>query len=110
MPTSARNFEELRRVELAERERFVAARPRSLRLEMAGGQWMPNGTPMSWMAATYRHPPMFIASGAGNRIRDVDGNELVDFNLADMSMFCGYAPKAITDAIVGQSRLGVQFM
>ena len=30
----------------------------------------------------------------GARITDVDGHTYVDFNIADMSMFCGYAPGA----------------
>ena len=37
---------------------------------------------------------MWVAEGKGTRLVDVDGNAYVDFNIADLSMFCGYAPGA----------------
>ena len=55
---------------------------------------MPNGVPMSWLRTSYDHPPLFVAEGKGARFRDVDGHEYSDFNIADMSMFAGYAPAA----------------
>ncbi len=60
---------------------------------------MPNGVPMSWLRTSYDHPPLFVAEGKGARFRDVDGHEYSDFNVADMSMFTGYAPEPVVEAV-----------
>jgi glutamate-1-semialdehyde 2,1-aminomutase len=93
-----------------ERNRFERERPRSRELAAKARRHMPNGTPMAWMVATYRHPPLFVAGGSGARFRDVDGHEYVDFNLADMSAFTGYAPPPLAEAVSGRARMGTQFM
>ena len=41
---------------------------------------------------SYHHLPLWVAEGHGARFTDVDGHEYGDFNIADMSMFCGYGP------------------
>ncbi len=79
---------------LKEREdaAFVSMRPRSQALWAPGQEVMPNGVPMSWLRTSYDHPPLFVESASGSRLRDVDGHEYADFNIADMSMFTGYGP------------------
>jgi glutamate-1-semialdehyde 2,1-aminomutase len=90
--------------------RFVAERPRSRALlERARGA-MPNGVPMSWFASSYAHAPLFVARGEGARFTDVDGNEYSDFNIADMSMFCGYAPEPVVRAVAERMAAGSQFL
>lgn len=90
--------------------RFVAERPRSRALlERARGA-MPNGVPMSWFASSYAHPPLFVARGEGARFTDVDGNEYSDFNIADMSMFGGYAPAPVVRAVAERMAAGNQFL
>jgi glutamate-1-semialdehyde 2,1-aminomutase len=98
--------------ELKEREdaAFVAARPRSLELWAKGAAVMPNGVPMSWLRTSYDHPPLFVDSGSGSRFRDVDGHEYADFNIADMSMFTGYGPPAVVDAVSRRVAAGSQFL
>jgi glutamate-1-semialdehyde aminotransferase len=71
---------------------------------------MPNGVPMSWLRNSYDHPPLFVSEGRGSRFRDVDGNEYVDFNIADMSMFCGYAPEPVVEALARRAAMGTQFL
>ena len=71
---------------------------------------MPNGVPMSWLRTSYDHPPLFVAEGAGARFRDVDGHEYSDFNIADMSMFAGYAPEPVVDAVSRCVARGTQFL
>jgi glutamate-1-semialdehyde 2,1-aminomutase len=97
---------------LKEREdaAFVAARPRSAALWAAGRGVMPNGVPMSWLRTSYDHPPLFIESAAGSRLRDVDGHEYADFNIADMSMFTGYGPAPVVEAVSRQVALGSQYL
>ncbi|MFB3739019.1 MAG: aminotransferase class III-fold pyridoxal phosphate-dependent enzyme, partial [Candidatus Velamenicoccus archaeovorus] len=95
-----------------EDERFAAEHPRSLALLRRARAWMPNGVPMAWLADpdTYDHPPAWVAEGRGSRFRDVDGHEYVDVNVADMSMFCGYAPPPIVEAVSRRMTLGHQFL
>ena len=71
---------------------------------------MPNGVPMSWLRTSYDHPPLFVASGAGSRFLDVDGHEYCDFNIADMSMFGGYAPPSVVEAVSRRVAQGTQFL
>lgn len=97
---------------LKEREdaAFVAARPRSLELWASGRQVMPNGVPMSWLRTSYDHPPLFVESAEGSRLRDVDGHEYADFNIADMSMFTGYGSAPVVDAVSRQVAAGSQYL
>jgi glutamate-1-semialdehyde 2,1-aminomutase len=90
--------------------RFAAARPRSRALLERARDAMPNGVPMAWFASSYAHPPMFVARAEGARFTDVDGNEYSDFNIADMSMFGGYAPAPVVRAVAERMAEGNQFL
>ncbi len=97
---------------LKEREdaRFAAEHPESIALRARAEGSMPNGVPMSWLTGSYHHPPMFVAEGKGSHFSDIDGHDYVDFNIADMSMFCGYAPDPIVEAVADRMRRGNQFL
>lgn len=71
---------------------------------------MPNSVPMAWMAGLYRTPPIFCESGAGARFRDIDGNDYLDFNVADLSMSAGYGPAAVVAAVSAQVARGAHFL
>lgn len=90
--------------------RFAAARPKTLALWERGKAVMPNGVPMSWLRGSYHHPPMFVDEGRGSHFRDVDGFDYADFNIADMSMFCGYAPEPLVRAVGERMSHGNQFL
>jgi glutamate-1-semialdehyde 2,1-aminomutase len=94
----------------AEDERFHAARPRSAELWTRAWGSMPNGVPMAWHRGSYHHLPLWVASGQGARFTDVDGFTYSDFNIADMSMFCGYAPEPIVRAVSERMAAGNQFL
>jgi len=98
--------------ELKQREdaAFVAARPRSAALWERGRAVMPNGVPMSWLRTSYDHPPLFVDEASGSRFRDVDGHEYADFNIADMSMFTGYGPPPVVEAVSRRVAQGSQFL
>ena len=102
--------ERLRRIKEREDAAFVAARPRSAELWAQAKSSMPNGVPMSWLRTSYDHPPLFVAEGKGARFRDVDGHGYSDFNIADMSMFGGYAPEPVVEAIARRAAAGTQFL
>ena len=83
---------------------------RSAELAARARRSMPDGVPMAWMAGLYGHPPIFVAGGAGCRFSDVDGNDYVDFNLADLSATAGFAHPAVLEAIAERAARGLQFL
>jgi glutamate-1-semialdehyde 2,1-aminomutase len=93
-----------------EERAFTDARPRSLALSGQARAVMPNGVPMSWMLSSYEHGPLFVADAHKSRFTDVDGHTYADFNVADMSMFCGYGPEPVTAAVAARVAAGSQFM
>ena len=101
-----------RLAELRERElrRFAELRPRGEALLAQARKSMPNGVPMTWMAALYEHPPIMVERGSGGTFTDVDGNEYVDFNLADTSMFTGYGIEAFARTVGERAAAGPQFL
>ena len=94
----------------AERRRFVEEHPRSrLLFEQARGALL-GGMPMNWM---HRWPgafPVFVASGRGARVMDVDGRTYIDFCLGDTGAMTGHAPAAAIEAAAARLRQGVTFM
>lgn len=98
--------------ELRAREdaRFVAEHPRSLDASRRASSVMPGGVPMSWFATAYDHPPLWVDEGRGSRFRDLDGHTYADFNIADMSMFGGYAPEPVVEAVSRRVAAGSQFL
>ena len=90
--------------------KFRAARPNSAELLQRGLNVMPNGVPMAWHFGSYHHLPIWVKEGRGARFCDVDGFEYSDFNIADMSMFCGYAPEPLVRAVSKRMSAGNQFL
>ncbi len=98
---------ELKKVEDA---KFTATHPRSARLLKHGLAVMPHGVPMSWQYSLYDHTPLWVDHASGSRFTDVDGHTYSDFNIADMSMFCGYGSEPIIRAVDGAMRKGNQLL
>lgn len=98
--------------ELKNREdtHFRAARPRCAELLLRGRRVMPNGVPMAWHVGSYHHLPLWAVEGRGARFTDADGFHYSDFNIADMSMFCGYAPEPLVRAVSERIACGHQFL
>ncbi len=89
---------------------FIARTPRSRALTARARKVMPDGVPMAWMAGLHRHPPLYVAGGAGSRFEDVDGNSYIDFNLADLSNTVGYGPTPVSRRLAEQAARGLQFL
>jgi glutamate-1-semialdehyde 2,1-aminomutase len=100
----------VRRLLDRERERFVAERPRTRELLERGRRSMPHGVPMQWFHETEDHPLLYVAEGQGAHFTDVDGHRYLDMNIADMSMFCGYAPEPVVRAVTERVARGSQFL
>ncbi|HYI19450.1 MAG TPA: transaminase [Solirubrobacteraceae bacterium] len=89
---------------------FTARTARSAAHLDRAREHMPDGVPMAWMAGLYDHRPVVVAHGAGCRFSDLDGNAYLDFNQADLSATCGFAPQPVLDAIAERAARGLQFL
>ena len=98
--------------ELKNREdaRFRETHPKCAELLQRGKRVMPNGVPMAWHVGSYHHPPLWAVEGSGAHFTDADGHQYSDFNIADMSMFCGYAPAPLLRAVSECMARGHQFL
>ncbi|MFE0424812.1 aspartate aminotransferase family protein [Streptomyces sp. NPDC058953] len=64
----------------------------------------------SRLTSTGPHPyPLYMSSGDGARIRDVDGNEYVDYLISYGSAVLGHAPPVLTEALTKVLRTGTMF-
>jgi glutamate-1-semialdehyde 2,1-aminomutase len=89
---------------------FRERHPRSIALRERGRASMPNGVPMAWHMSSYHDLAPWAADGHGARFTDVDGVTYSDFNIADLSMFCGYAPEPLVRAVSDRIARGNQFL
>ena len=104
------DHDHVRALKNAEDARFRAEHPRSLELRERARGSMPNGVPMAWHMSSYHDAPPWVAEGHGAWFTDVDGHTYWDFNIADMSMFCGYAPEPLVRAVSDRMARGHQFL
>ncbi|MBN9235183.1 MULTISPECIES: transaminase [Phyllobacteriaceae] len=93
-----------------EQERFLRLHPRSAQDWEAGKQHFLYGGPSHWMRRWAGGFPVYAAEAKGAHIRDVDGNDYVDFALGDTGGMCGHAPEAVTRAAVRQLQNGTTMM
>ena len=68
------------------------------------------GVPMHWMRDWPQPFPMVIEAAQGNRLRDIDGNEIIDFCLGDTGAMFGHAPAPVMQAMRGQETRGFTYM
>jgi glutamate-1-semialdehyde 2,1-aminomutase len=92
--------ERLARLLAAERASFHRRHPRSRALHEAAGTSLLAGVPMSWMAIWAGGHPVYLDEARGAWLRDVDGNEFVDFCLGDTGAMAGHSPAASVAALV----------
>jgi glutamate-1-semialdehyde 2,1-aminomutase len=110
MPQPTIDHRLVRELKNREDASFREARPVSAEWLRRGREVMPNGVPMAWHFGSYHHLPLWAVEGRGARFRDADGFEYSDFNIADMSMFCGYAPEPLVRAVSECMARGHQFL
>jgi glutamate-1-semialdehyde 2,1-aminomutase len=89
---------------------FRVRTPTSAAMRLRAAAHLPNSVPMAWMAGLYRTPPIYCESGSGARFRDIDGNDYLDFNVADLSMSAGFGPPPIVAAVSDQIARGAHFL
>lgn len=92
----------------SEVERLYRVRtPQSARLYAKAAEVLPGGVTHSnryW--APY---PLHIDHASGSRLYDVDGNEYIDYWVANGTMFMGHANKAVADAVSAVLLRGTHF-
>jgi glutamate-1-semialdehyde 2,1-aminomutase len=83
---------------------------RSSELYARAQRLLPGGvnSPVRAMRAISRDP-IFIASGHGSRIRDVDGNEYVDWVSSWGPLILGHAHPEVIEAVIAAARSGTSF-
>ena len=94
----------------AERERFVAANPRSLALGAGAREHFLFGVPMHWMRDWPTPTPLFIDSAAGAGLVSADGQRIVDFCLGDTGAMFGHSPAPIARVLAEQGARGLTAM
>jgi glutamate-1-semialdehyde 2,1-aminomutase len=83
---------------------YASKRPKSNSLFETAGKSLPGGDTRT--VTFYKPFPSFIESGQGCRVRDVDGNEYLDFLNNYTSLIHGHAHPAVVEAVTNQIRKG----
>ncbi len=78
---------------------------RAKRVIPAGTQTLSKGPDQFVFGAT----PMYLTSGQGSHVRDVDGNEYIDYPMALGPILLGYGYKSVVEAVVERMRKGTTF-
>ncbi len=91
----------------AQKAIYAERTPGSARLYERARTAMPLGVASSFQAASPY--PIYLASGAGSRVTDVDGNSYIDYHNGFGTMIAGHAHPAIVAAIEKAARTGTHF-
>ncbi len=85
---------------LFEREQlfFSEMRPKS-RAAFARADHLFGRVPMTWMNKKAGAFPVYLESARGNRIRDIDGHQYIDFALGDTGAMAGHSAAPVVAAI-----------
>ncbi|MDX1535055.1 MAG: aminotransferase class III-fold pyridoxal phosphate-dependent enzyme, partial [Thermoplasmata archaeon] len=81
-------------------EAYVLGHPRSQKLFEEASQVMPGG--VSHNLRYFPPFPLFVEWASGNRIRDVDGNEYVDYWMGHLALLLGHNPPPVVEALRAQ--------
>jgi glutamate-1-semialdehyde 2,1-aminomutase len=68
---------------------------------------LPGGVTSSWQISRPR--PIWIEEGKGSRVRDVDGNEYIDYHGGYGAMLAGHAHPAVVAAVTDRVARGTHF-
>lgn len=90
-----------------ELETYERCTPRSRALHKKALERLPLGVASNYRA--YDPYPIFVRDGAGGRIRDVDDNEYVDFNLCFGALMAGHRHPAVIRAVQEKLNTGTMF-
>ena len=86
---------------------FVDRSPRAAEYAARANQMLPGGVTSSWQISRPR--PIWIDEGWGSRVRDVDGNEFIDYHGGYGAMLAGHAHPSVVAAVTERVRKGTHF-
>jgi len=81
-----------------EQREFAAKHPRSAEA-YARATHLFGRVPMTWMNKKAGGFPIYFESARGSRVRDIDGNEYLDFALGDTGAMAGHSPEPVVAAV-----------
>ncbi|HXW16875.1 MAG TPA: glutamate-1-semialdehyde 2,1-aminomutase [Candidatus Acidoferrales bacterium] len=81
--------------------------PKSREAHAKAAKRIPLGVASNYRA--YDPYPLFVKDGKGGHIRDVDGNEYVDFNLSFGALIAGHCHPAVIKAVQEKLNTGTMF-
>jgi glutamate-1-semialdehyde 2,1-aminomutase len=90
-----------------EERRFLERAPQAGTYADKASQYLPGGVTSSWQISRPR--PIWIESGRGSKVWDVDGNEYIDYHGGYGAMLAGHAHPAIVNAVTERVRKGTHF-
>ena len=88
-------------------ESFERRTPKSRAALERSTPWMPLGVSSNFRS--YEPYPLFIEHALGTRVRDLDGNEYVDFNLCFGAIMAGHSNPVVIKAVEEQFRHGTMY-
>jgi len=81
-----------------ERTTFDESHPAS-KAAYAAAEHLFGRVPMTWMNKKAGSFPVYFESAKGNRVRDIDGNEYIDFALGDTGAMAGHSAPEVVAAV-----------
>jgi glutamate-1-semialdehyde 2,1-aminomutase len=93
----------------AEREASIRSKTASSATRYARACASLAGGVSSGLRRSARPYPMYYQGGEGSRLRDVDGNQYIDYALAWGPLILGHAPPEVAEAIAQQVRRGLTY-
>ena len=81
-----------------ERAAFDESHPAS-KAAYAAAEHLFGRVPMTWMNKKAGSFPVYFESAKGNRVRDIDGNEYIDFALGDTGAMAGHSAPEVVAAV-----------
>jgi glutamate-1-semialdehyde 2,1-aminomutase len=81
-----------------ERAAFEESHPAS-KAAYAAAEHLFGRVPMTWMNKKAGSFPVYFESAKGNRVRDIDGNEYIDFALGDTGAMAGHSAPEVVAAV-----------
>ncbi|HNN55321.1 MAG TPA: aspartate aminotransferase family protein [Novosphingobium sp.] len=94
----------------AEKERYLAANPRSAALAREAARHWHRGVPFHWMLDWGTPFALFADRAEGAELWDVDGHRYDDFCLGDTGSMFGHSPGPVAEAIARQAGRGLTYM
>jgi len=107
MLTSAEQVTLLDRIIEDEEAAFLERSPRGAEFAARAETSLPGGVTSSWQISRPR--PIWIEEGRGSKVRDLDGNEFIDYHGGYGAMLAGHAHPAVVAAVTERVRRGTHF-